>query len=71
MSVLLALGIVTILILIGFLWGSIDVKKYKRDYKFESTDFINRFENDAWTLRWHHDDWLVQKNHEFLEKLIF
>ena len=56
MSVLLALGIVTILILIGFLWGSIDVKKYKRDYKFESTDFINRFENDAWTLRWHHDD---------------
>lgn len=51
MSVLLALGIVIILIIIGFLWGSIDVKKYKRDYKFESKDFINRFETDAWTLR--------------------
>lgn len=56
MSVLLALGIVIILIIIGFLWGSIDVKKYKRDYKFESKDFINRFETDAWTLRWHDDD---------------
>ena len=56
MSVLLALGIVIILIIIGFLWGSIDAKKYKRDYKFESKDFINRFETDAWTLRWHHDD---------------
>ena len=43
MSLLLALGIVAILILSGFLWGSIEVKRYKRDYKFESKDFINRF----------------------------
>lgn len=51
MSLLLALGIVAILILSGFLWG-----RYKRDYKFESKDFINRFENSAWSLRWHDDD---------------
>ena len=47
MSLLLALGIVAILILSGFLWGSIEVKRYKRDYKFE---------NSAWSLRWHDDD---------------
>ena len=29
MSLLLALGIVAILILSGFLWGSIEVKRYK------------------------------------------
>ena len=52
MSLLLALGIVAILILSGFLWGSIEVKRYK----FESKDFINRFENSAWSLRWHDDD---------------
>lgn len=56
MSLLLALGIVAILIFSGFLWGSIEAKKYKRDYKFESKDFINRFENSAWSLRWHDDD---------------
>lgn len=56
MSLLLALGIVAILILSGFLWGSIEVKRYKRDYKFESKDFINRFENSAWSLRWYDDD---------------
>lgn len=55
MSLLLALGIVAILILSG-LMGSIEVKRYKRDYKFESKDFINRFENSAWSLRWHDDD---------------
>ena len=56
MSLLLALGIVAILILSGFLWGSIEVKRYKRDYKFESKAFINRFENSAWSLRWHDED---------------
>ena len=56
MSLLLAIGIVAILILRGFLWESYEVKRYKRDYKFESKDFINRFENSAWSLRWHDDD---------------
>lgn len=57
MSLLLALGIVAILILSGFLWGMHWSKRgYKRDYKFESKDFINRFENSAWSLRWHDDD---------------